>query len=124
MGAMGGLWKRLYSLIVFLAVAGLGGLLAAGLAIPAVSLVAGTGTGAATALQSLPVELETPPLAQRSRLLNADGSVLTYFYDENRIYVGLDKIAPIMLKAQVAIEDLSAAPPAPPAEAVPAAATP
>jgi len=102
---MGGLWKRLYSLIVFLAVAGLGGLLAAGLAIPAVSLVAGTGTGAAVALQSLPVELETPPLAQRSRLLNADGSVLTYFYDENRIYVGLDRISPIMLKAQVAIED-------------------
>ncbi|MDQ7992322.1 MAG: transglycosylase domain-containing protein, partial [Propionicimonas sp.] len=100
-----GLWKRLYSLLVFLLVAGLGGMLAAGLAIPAVSLLTGTGTGAAAALQSLPVEMETPPLAERSRLLNADGSVLTYFYDENRIYVGLDKIAPIMLKAQVAIED-------------------
>lgn len=104
MGGMG-VWKRFYSLAVFFVVAMLGGLLAAGLAIPAVSLVAGTGRGAADALQDLPVELETPPLAERSRLVNADGSTLTYFYDENRINVTLDKIAPIMLKAQVAIED-------------------
>ena len=100
-----GVWKRFYSLVVFLVVALLGGLLTAGLAIPAVSLVAGTGQGAADVLQDLPVELETPPMAERSRLVNADGSTLTYFYDENRYYVGLDKIAPIMQKAQIAIED-------------------
>ncbi len=100
-----GPWKRFYSLLVFLAVSVLGGLLVAGLAIPTVSLVADTGRGTADLLGGLPVELETPPLAERSRLVNADGSTLTYFYDENRYYVPLEKIAPIMQQAQVAIED-------------------
>ena len=100
-----GPWKRFYSLLVFLAVSLLGGLLVAGLAIPTVSLVADTSRGTADLLSGLPVELETPPLAERSRLVNADGSTLTYFYDENRYYVPLDKIAPIMQQAQVAIED-------------------
>ncbi len=63
-----GVWKRFYSLALFLVVALLGGVLAAGLAIPAVSLVAGTGRGAADVLQDLPGELETPPMAERSRL--------------------------------------------------------
>ena len=35
----------------------------------------------------------------------ADGKLLAYFYDENRIYVALNKIAPIMRQAIVAIED-------------------
>ena len=35
----------------------------------------------------------------------ADGKLLAYFYDENRIYVGLNQIAPIMQQAIVAIED-------------------
>ena len=72
-----GPWKRFYSLLVFLAVSVLGGLLVAGLAIPTVSLVADTGRGTADLLGGLPVELETPPLAERSRLVNADGSTLT-----------------------------------------------
>ena len=35
----------------------------------------------------------------------ANGKMLAYFYDENRIYVKLDKIAPVMRQAQLAIED-------------------
>jgi membrane peptidoglycan carboxypeptidase len=97
--------KRLYSLLMFVVVSVIGGLLAAGLVVPMASLVASGGVAAADSLKSLPAELETPPQAERSRLLNADGSVLTYFYDENRIYRTLDKIAPIMRQAQVDIED-------------------
>ncbi|MEA5052106.1 MAG: transglycosylase domain-containing protein [Propionicimonas sp.] len=100
-----GLLKRLFSLLMFLIVAGLGGALVAGLAIPLTSLLADSGEQAVESLESLPVDLETPPMAERSRLLNADGSVLTYFYDENRYYVGLDKVSAIMQKAMVAIED-------------------
>ena len=40
-----------------------------------------------------------------AKVLLADGSTLVNFYDENRQYVTLDKIAPIMQKAQIAIED-------------------
>ena len=97
--------KRLYSLIMFLFVAFLGGLLAAGLIVPIAGVVSSAGTSVATRLDQLPAELETPPQPERSRLLTADGKVLAYFYDENRVYVPLDKISPLMRQAQVAIED-------------------
>ena len=38
-------------------------------------------------------------------MLDGNGDVLAYFFDENRVYVGLDKIAPVMRQAIVAIED-------------------
>lgn len=97
--------KRLYSLVMFFVVAVLGGLLAAGMLIPMAGMAAETGKGAAESLAVLPTELETPPQAERSRLLNSDGTILAYFYDENRIYEELDNIAPIMQQAQIAIED-------------------
>ncbi|HEY3547465.1 MAG TPA: biosynthetic peptidoglycan transglycosylase, partial [Propionicimonas sp.] len=97
--------KRLYSLMMFIVVAFLGGLLAAGLIVPVAGMATATGTGMVESLDNLPTELQTPPQPQRSVLLNADKSVLAYFYDENRIYETLDKIAPIMQQAQVAIED-------------------
>ena len=100
-----GLWRRLWSLAVFLVVAGLGGALTAGLVIPAASILASSGREAVGGLGLLPIELETPPLPERSRLLNADGSVLTYFFDQNRYSVTLDQVSEIMRKAQVAIED-------------------
>ena len=99
------LGKRLYSLVMFVVVSVLAGLLAAGLAIPAAGVVAEVGKVGAATLVTLPAELETPPQAERSRLLLADGSLLANFYDENRQYVTLDKISPIMKSAQVAVED-------------------
>ena len=50
-------------------------------------------------------ELETPTPPTRSKVLMANGKVLAYFYDENRIPVALGKIAPVMRQAQLAIED-------------------
>lgn len=97
--------KRLYSLIMFMVVAVLGGLLAAGLFVPVAGIAAGAGKDAVASLDSLPTALQETPQPERSRLLNADGSVLAYFYDENRVYEPLSKIAPIMQQAQVAIED-------------------
>ena len=99
------LGKRLYSLVMFLVVSVLGGLLVAGLAIPAAGLTAEIGKGTATAMDTLPAELETPPPAEKSSVLLGDGSLLVNLYDENRSYVTLDKVSPIMRKAQVAIED-------------------
>lgn len=89
----------------FLTAAVVLGLLAAGLVMPAVGA-----TGAATRqgvglFDALPGDLATNPLAQQSRVLAADGSVITTPAAENRIVVPLKQIAPIMRKAQVAIED-------------------
>jgi membrane peptidoglycan carboxypeptidase len=97
--------KRLYSSIMFVVVAVLGGLLAAGLIVPIAGISATTTKDMVGALDSLPTELQETPQWERSRLLNSDGSTLALFYDENRIYEPLDRIAPIMQKAQVAIED-------------------
>ena len=99
------LGKRLYSLVMFLVVSVLGGLLIAGLVVPAAGVSAEVSKSTAAAMDALPAELVEVPLAQKSKVLLADGSTLVNFYDENRQYVTLDKIAPIMQKAQVAIED-------------------
>ena len=56
-------------------------------------------------MDNLPEELTTEPLAQRTRVLAADGSLLATWYDQNRVNVPLDKVSLIMRKAIVAIED-------------------
>lgn len=99
------LGKRLYSLVMFLVVSVLGGLLIAGLVVPAAGVSAEVSKSTAAAMDALPAELVEVPLAQKSKVLLADGSTLVNFYDGNRQYVTLDKIAPIMQKAQIAIED-------------------
>ncbi len=95
----------LYAGTMFVVVSAVMGLLAAGLVVPFAAM-AGTGSQtAAESLELLPEELETPPQPERSRVLANDGSVLAYFYDENRVLVELDDIAPVMRQAQIAIED-------------------
>ncbi|WP_114560044.1 penicillin-binding protein [Desertihabitans aurantiacus] len=94
-----------YSTIMFVVVSVLMGLLAAGLVVP-FAAVAGTGSRAtADSLELLPADLETPPQPERSQVLMADGSVLADFFEENRVYVPLEDIAPVMQQAQIAIED-------------------
>src|SRR4051812_43624832 len=90
---------------MFAIVSVLAGVLVAGLFVPYAGL-AGMGSKAAAAeLNSLPTELATPTPPTRSTVYMANGKVLANFYDENRIPVALDKIAPIMRQAQLAIED-------------------
>lgn len=90
---------------VIVAVSAVIGVLVAGLAIPAVALIGMGSHSAATTMRQLPEELKTEPLAQRTRVLDAEGKVIATFYDENRVNVSLDQIAPIMREAIVAIED-------------------
>jgi membrane peptidoglycan carboxypeptidase len=55
--------------------------------------------------QSVPADLRTPPVPQRSVILAADGSKIATFYYENRVDVPVGKVAPVMRKAILAIED-------------------
>jgi membrane peptidoglycan carboxypeptidase len=60
---------------------------------------------AGLAIDELPAELVAAPLAQRTRVLAADGSLLATWYQQNRVNVPLDQVSPIMRKAILAIED-------------------
>ena len=89
----------------FLLVSVLAGLLVAGLAIPGAALAGVMSTTMYSSLTQLPIELETPPQAERTNIYLSDGTLLTQVYDENRVIVTLDQIAPVMQQAQIAIED-------------------
>ncbi len=97
--------RKLYSVLMFLVVSVLGGVLTAGIFVPAAGLAAEFARSSATMVEKLPQDLETPPQAEGSTVLMKDGTVLTNFYDENRVYVPLSEISQVMQDAQLAIED-------------------
>ncbi|MGW5262085.1 transglycosylase domain-containing protein [Microbispora sp. NPDC004025] len=85
--------------------AGVAGVLAAAIALPAVG---GAGVTVKSSIETLslkPADLDEPPLPEKTVLLDADGKQIAQFYFENRESVSMDRIAPIMRKAIVAIED-------------------
>lgn len=84
---------------------GLGGLLVAMMLIPATAVVAITFNKVTTDVVDMPLTLQDQPSAQTTRLLASDGSLIAYFYKENRQDVPLKDIAPVMQQAQLAIED-------------------
>src|SRR6478735_8271807 len=93
------------SVAMFGLISVLAGVLIAGLFLPVAGLAGVSSKAAADELDNLPAELATPAPPTRSRVLMANGKILAYFYDENRIPVRLNKIAPVMRRAQIAIED-------------------
>ncbi len=94
--------RLLFGFVVLSTVAGL---LMAGLAIPAVGATGEAAKGGVNFFNDLPSEFTVSPLAQQSRILDADGKLIANPYDENRIIVPLKKISKNMQNAQIAIED-------------------
>jgi membrane peptidoglycan carboxypeptidase len=92
-------------LILFIGVSVLSGALAAGLAIPFAGFAGRGSEQVVTTVESLPQEFESEPLAVRTRILAADGTLVATLYEQNRVPVPLSSISPIMRKAIVAIED-------------------
>jgi len=91
--------------VVLVALSALMGVLVAGLVIPFAGVL-GMGTKAvAKSMKNFPIKVANDPLPQRTRVLDAHGKTIATFYDQNRVYVPLDKIAPIMRQALLAIED-------------------
>ena len=89
----------------FLVVSLVAGVLAAGLAVPAIGASGLATNNAVEAFNELPSDLEDVTLAAQTRVLAADGSVIATFFEENREPVKLDQISPFMQNAIVAIED-------------------
>ncbi|HYI59565.1 MAG TPA: transglycosylase domain-containing protein [Microlunatus sp.] len=97
--------RRLHAGLLFLVVSALCGVLAAGVAMPAVGAAVLGGKAAEGTLDDLPAAFDQPAQSQRSEVQDVNGDVLAYFYDENRVYVPLDEIAPVMKQAIISIED-------------------
>lgn len=89
----------------FVAIAVLMGLIGAGLLLPVVGTAGSAAREGVSLFEELPGELNSNPLAQQSRIETSRGRLISTPALENRIIVGLDKIAPVMQQAQVAIED-------------------
>ena len=90
---------------VMVAVAAVMGVLVAGLALPFAAVTGLSARTVADSMDKMPADLAAEPLAQRTRILGRDGAVLATLYDQNRVNVSLAKVAPVMRKAIIAIED-------------------
>ncbi|RZI88462.1 MAG: glycosyl transferase, partial [Microbacterium sp.] len=92
-------------LTVIVALSALMGLLVAGLAIPFAGALGVGAKSLSKSVKDLPEDLQAAPLAQRTRILDSEGRTIATFYDQNRVNVTLDKVAPVMREAMIAIED-------------------
>ncbi|MDQ6897262.1 MAG: transglycosylase domain-containing protein [Actinomycetota bacterium] len=81
------------------------GLLGAGLVMPSVGAAGAVTRTGVDMFDALPSEFTAATLSQQSKIVDAKGNVIATPHDENRIIIPLDQVAPVMQKAQVAIED-------------------
>ncbi|MFF9101462.1 transglycosylase domain-containing protein [Streptomyces rubrogriseus] len=89
----------------FLGVSVLAGAVLAGIALPAVGALGLAAKGSVESFDALPTNLKTPPLSQRTAILDAEGGTIATVYSRDRTVVDLKDISPYMQKAIVAIED-------------------
>jgi membrane peptidoglycan carboxypeptidase len=89
----------------FVAAAVVLGVLAAGLVMPTVGAAGAITRTGVDMFDALPSEFSAAALSQQSKILDVKGNVIATPHEENRIIVPLSDVAPVMQKAQVAIED-------------------
>ncbi len=89
----------------FLGVSVLAGAVLAGIALPAVGALGLAAKGSVESFDELPANMKTPPLSQRTTILDADGGQIATVYSRDRTVVALKDVSPYMQKAIVAIED-------------------
>ena len=81
------------------------GLLLAAVAFPLVGGLSLTAKAGADEFLVLPAELETAPLAQRTRILAADGSQIAVLYRQNRVSAKIADVPEQTRQAVIATED-------------------
>ncbi|MFE3899675.1 transglycosylase domain-containing protein [Streptomyces sp. NPDC059153] len=89
----------------FLGVAALAGVVLAGIALPAAGALGLATKGTVEGFDEIPANLRTPPLSQRTTILDSKGGMIASVYSRDRTVVELKDISPYMQKAIVAIED-------------------
>ncbi|MEI7034229.1 transglycosylase domain-containing protein [Streptomyces pratensis] len=89
----------------FLGVAALSGAVLAGIALPAAGALGLAAKGTVEGFDELPSNLKTPPLSQRTTILDREGGPIATVYSRDRTVVPLKDISPYMQDAIIAIED-------------------
>ena len=92
-------------MIAFLLIAVAGGVLTAGLLLPAVGSVGAVGNATTDLFSDIPTELEIDEPSEQSVMFDAQGNEMAVFFAENRVVVGFDDISEHVKEAVVAIED-------------------
>ncbi|WP_157416952.1 transglycosylase domain-containing protein [Nocardioides sp. Iso805N] len=81
------------------------GVVVAGIAIPFAGIAGISARQVAKAVDDLPATFDTGTLPQTTRIVDANGNLITTLYDQNRVYRPLDQISRNMTQAIVSIED-------------------
>jgi membrane peptidoglycan carboxypeptidase len=92
-------------LIALVAVAALAGVVVAGMVLPVIGPVGVLARDSISSFEDLPRDFREPALPVRTRVYAADGTKIATVFEENRKEVSIDKVAPVMQEAVVAIED-------------------
>lgn len=91
--------------VAFVLVATIGGVLSAGLFMPAVASTSALTDTTVGMFDDLPADIEQPKLSEKSFIYAADGTLLATFYNQNRIVVPLADISKQMQHAVIDVED-------------------
>ncbi|WEH35036.1 transglycosylase domain-containing protein [Streptomyces sp. AM 4-1-1] len=89
----------------FVGVAVLSGAVLAGIALPAAGALGLAAKGTVEGFDEIPANLKTPPLMQRTKILDNEGGTIATVYSRDRTVVPLEDMSPYLQKAIVAIED-------------------
>ncbi|MEV5241473.1 transglycosylase domain-containing protein [Streptomyces cinnamoneus] len=89
----------------FLGVSVLSGVVLAGLALPGIGAFGLVAKGTVEGFDEVPANLKTPPLSQRTTILDSEGGEIAKVYSRDRTVVPLKDISPYMRQAIVDIED-------------------
>lgn len=93
------------TLIAFLVLTALLGVLAAGFFLPVVGAAGAAIKAGPASFDEIPSDLELVTPAEESRMLDADGNEITRFYSYRRVVVASDQISQVMKDAIIAVED-------------------
>ena len=85
--------------------AALAGIVVAGMALPVIGPAGVMARDSISSFEDLPRDFREPALPVRTRVYAADGTKIATVFEENRKEVALEKVAPVMQEAVIAIED-------------------
>ncbi|MER7758011.1 transglycosylase domain-containing protein [Kitasatospora sp. NPDC097643] len=91
--------------VKFLGCSVLGGVLLAGLILPAAGAAGLGAKSGAEGFESIPDDFKTPPLTQATQIFDARGGLIAKVYERDRTVLAADQMSPLMRQAQVDIED-------------------
>ncbi|MGW2250541.1 transglycosylase domain-containing protein [Kitasatospora sp. NPDC001660] len=89
----------------FLGCSVLGGVLLAGIVLPAAGAIGLGAKNGAESFESIPDDFKTPPLTQATQIFDAKGGLIAKVYERDRTVIPAEQMSPLIRHAQVDIED-------------------